>query len=117
MKPVDLPLDDPLLLAPLLLFLRFEEFVLDQSHTILFGVDPFAGALSARFQLAQAALEGSDTFAHPTQLILTGRDCLRSTPKQLRAPELVQFAQGVTDLVQQAVLVALGRESQQLRIE
>ena len=58
-----------------------------------------------------------DTFAHPTQLILTARDRLRSTPEQLRAAELVQLAERVADLVQQAVLVALGRESLQLRIE
>ena len=117
MKPADFPLDDPLVPEPLLLFLRFEELVLDQSRTMLFLVDLFAGALSARFQLAHAALEGGDTSAHPTQLILTGRDCLRSTPEQLRAPELAELAQGVADLVQQAVLVALARESLQLRIE
>jgi len=116
-KPADLPLDDPLLPEPLILFLRFEEPILDQSRTILFFVDVIAGALAVRFQLAHAALEGRDTFANPTQLILTGCDCLRSTPEQLRAPELAELAQRVADLVQQAVLVALGRESLQLRIE
>src|SRR5207244_5601359 len=81
-KPADFPLDDPLVPEPLLLFLRFEELVLDQSRTMLFLVDLFAGAVSARFQLAHAALEGGDTSAHPTQLILTGRDCLRSTDRK-----------------------------------
>src|SRR6516165_11410337 len=84
---------------------------------ILCLVDLFAGALSARFDLAHAGLERNDTFAYSTQLILTARDRLRSTPEQLRAPELAQLAQGVAHLVQQAVLVALGRESLQLRIE
>src|SRR5258708_16228988 len=80
-------------------------------------LDVFAGATAVRFQLRLVGLEGGETFANPTQWILTGCACLRSTPEQLRAPELAELAQRVADLVQQAVLVALGRESLQLRIE
>src|SRR6516164_5067313 len=83
MKPADLPLDDPLLLAPFFLVLCFEQLVLDQTDMVLLLVDLFASAVPARLELAHAALEDSDAFAHPAQLQLTGRDRLRSTPEQL----------------------------------
>src|SRR5262249_41867302 len=110
-KPADLPLDDPLLLEPLLLFLSFEQLVLDQADAILLLVDLLAGALAARFELTHAAFEGNDTFAHPAELQLTGDNCLRSTPEQRRPSERLELIQGVADLVQQAMLVALGRKS------
>src|SRR6185437_1042848 len=59
----------------------------------------------------------SSSLTYPPELILTSRDRLRGTPEQLRAAELAQLAQGIANVVQQAVLLALSRQSLQLRIE
>ncbi len=117
MKPADLPLDEPLLPQPLLIVLRFEELVLDQTQPVLLGVDPLTGSPAGCLKIPHVALERRDTLRHSAQQGLSGRHCLGSTPEQLRATDFAQLAQGVAGLVQQAVLVALARQGLKRRIE
>ena len=116
-KHAHLPLDDPLLLAPLLFFLRLEDVALEQIRLALLPLDHLEDLLSAVLDLAQALLEEVHAAAHAADVILAGASDRAVAPEELGSADLIELLQRSAHVVQQAMLPPFGRQAFQLGVD
>ena len=110
----ELPLDDPVELAKLFLFLRLEQVVLDQAGLEFVVTNLIDQRPAPVFDSADVLLEGSRTTARAADLVLAG-SFAAIAPEEAGSAGLAQLLERAAGIREQSMLLALPRQGRELR--